>query len=153
MLQSILIAGAQSDIVDAFSLTGLISVAKFCTRILDKISIKKWIFGIIWIYILFFFQGPTGPVGSPGEPGPAGEGIQGQKVVLWKLLSLTFNKFAVVSKLFKATDNSNGVKCCIMDLGFLNHCALWISHWFQIITKLLSSNYQKNCTVPLPVVS
>ncbi|NXM23384.1 COSA1 protein, partial [Ploceus nigricollis] len=53
--------------------------------------------------------GPPGPPGSPGEKGSTGQGIQGEKVVLWKLLSLTlWTKFAVVSKLFKATDNSIG---------------------------------------------
>lgn len=78
---------------------------------------------------LFFFQGPPGPPGSPGEKGSTGQGIQEDKVVLWKLLSLAlWTKFEVVFKLFKATDSSIGIKFWMMALGFLNHCAPRISH-------------------------
>lgn len=76
-------------------------------------------------YIFLFLQGPRGPDGLPGEKGPPGEGIQGQKVVLRKFFFLTlWAKSAVVSKLFKVTDHSTGIKCQLMDLGLLNHCAL-----------------------------
>lgn len=35
-------------------------------------------------YIFLFLKGQRGPDGLPGERGLPGEGIQGEKVVLWK---------------------------------------------------------------------
>lgn len=45
--------------------------------------VRNVIADIIWFFFLFL-QGPRGPDGPPGEKGLPGEGIQGQKVVLWK---------------------------------------------------------------------
>lgn len=47
-------------------------------------SIKNRIADIQSENIFVFLKGQRGPDGLPGERGLPGEGIQGEKVVLWK---------------------------------------------------------------------